>query len=184
MNLHPRRPADAEVARLLATQRDRPLTYAQVGATAGEMPASFPRRERAAEVDNFEKARHALRGWRQYDLGWCHVARPRPPIVAGEHVATVARVWGLWTVNCCRLVSAVDEPDVFGYTIGTLPLHSEIGEERFLLERTPGGGGRFTIRSFSGPSWWLVRLGWPVAAGLVRRFLREATAKVQAEAAG
>lgn len=184
LNLHLRRPSEARVQALLVTQADASYTYEAVGATDAAMPPEFPQRTRQVDVSDFAAAREALRQWHQYDLGWCEIAAPRPPIEEGRLVATLARVWGLWTVNCCRIVRVVDEPDRFGYTIGTLPLHSEVGEERFLLERDAHGRATFEIRSFSGPSWWLVRVAWPVADRLIHRFQRQATARVQAATAG
>ena len=122
----------------------------------------------------FDRCLAALREWRQYDLGWCHVARPRPALVEGELSATIARAFGLWSVNCCRIVRVIEEPGRFAFAIGTLPHHVETGEE--LFELTDAGGGRTTFRiaSFSGPHHPLVRIGWPVASLAVRRFLREA----------
>lgn len=183
MKIFLRKPTDAQVQAMLATQADAPFTYQPVGATAAKpLPTRYPGRERVTEfAGDFARAKDALQRWHQYDLGWCHIAEPRPAIAVGHLSATVARVWGMWTVNCCRIVDVVDEPGHFSYTIGTLPLHSEIGEERFELEQV-GGKLRFTIRSFSGPSWWLPRVGWFVADRLINRFLREATSNIRAAA--
>ena len=75
-------------------------------------------------------------------------------------------------MNCCRIVAVEDGPGRFGYTIATLPHHSEIGRERFRVEEI-GGEVWYDVQSHSGPNNLLVRLAWPAAERAVRRFLRE-----------
>ena len=68
-----REPSDADVARFIASQRDLPYTYAEVGATNATPPAGY-------NVDNnriqlgcgeatYKRAVEALKKWRQFELG-------------------------------------------------------------------------------------------------------------------
>ena len=166
-----RAPSDDVANRLLDLQRDADLTYADIGLTLDPT-----RRQREVVRDlptSFDGTRQAMAAWRQYDLGWTRVAEPRPEVVEGNRVAVIARTFGLWTINTCRLVRVIEEPGRFAYAIGTLPCHSESGEELFELTEA-GGGCRLRIASASGPNHPLVRLGWPAAEWVIRRFLREA----------
>jgi uncharacterized protein (UPF0548 family) len=74
----------------------------------------------------------------------------------------------------CRVVYLTDEPDRFGFGYGTLPGHSEAGEEAFHVVRTPEGV-RFEIDVFWRPAHPLVRVGGPVSrwvqAAVTRRYL-------------
>jgi uncharacterized protein (UPF0548 family) len=80
----------------------------------------------------FERARDALASWRHLDVPWLHFHGP-PPVVAGQVVATVVSIAGLWLVNPCRVVydELGIERDTAGFGYGTLPGHVESGEERF-----------------------------------------------------
>jgi hypothetical protein len=63
---------------------------------------------------------------------------PDTPILAGQAVAVVACLFGLWWLNACRIVYVVDEQGPvqrFGFAYGTLPDHAESGEERFTVSR-------------------------------------------------
>jgi uncharacterized protein (UPF0548 family) len=61
----------------------------------------------------------------------------------------------------------------FGFAYGTLPGHIERGEERFSIEWLPDDTVWYDIRAFSRPRHWLVRLGYPLARRLQRRFVRD-----------
>jgi uncharacterized protein (UPF0548 family) len=64
----------------------------------------------------------------------------------------------------------------FGFAYGTLLDLAEIGEERFLVEFNPEHQEVwYDIRAFSRPG-TLARLGYPIARGLQRRFVRDSKA--------
>ena len=136
----------------------------------------------ADPVHAFEMARQGLLNWTQYDLAWTSVPI-KPPIEVGAPVAILARTARLWSVNCCRIVYVVDEPGRFGYAIGTLPHHVEIGEELFLLQRD-GPRVSFEISSFSRGNGWFMRLAWAYATRAIDRFLRDGTDRVRTIAQG
>ncbi len=80
----------------------------------------------------------------------------------------IARVFGLWWVNACRVVYHVDGHHAarrFGFAYGTLPGHIEQGEERFMVEWDHEDNVWYDLRAFSRPHYWLVRLVTPSPAG-------------------
>ena len=89
-------------------------------------------------------------------------------------IGTLARVFGLWAVNVCRIVYVVDEEGPvtrYGLAYGTLPGHAEIGEERFLVEwQRDDDSVWFDIRAVSKPGNLLTRLAYPLTRRLQRRF--------------
>ncbi len=128
----------------------------------------------------FTRAKAALGRWEQFRLGWVEAWPPETPIRAGEVVAVVARRFGLWWLNACRVVYVVDEPGPvsrYGFAYGTLPDHAGSGEERFLVEWDRASGEVwYDILAFSRPHWLLTRLGYPYMRRLQKRFGRESAA--------
>jgi len=89
----------------------------------------------------------------------------------------------MWSLNACRVVYVVDEAHAttrFGFAYGTLPDHIERGEERFLIEwnRTDDSVW-YDILAFSQPRHPLVRLGFPVARMMQKRFARDSLAAMR-----
>jgi uncharacterized protein (UPF0548 family) len=89
----------------------------------------------------------------------------------------MARLFGLWTVNMCRIVRTTDEDGPvasFGLAYGTLVGHAETGEERFRVEWDHADDSVwYEIRAVSKPGSWLTRLGYPLTRRLQRRFGRD-----------
>ncbi len=76
----------------------------------------------------FAAAKAALERWEQFRLGWVEAWPPETPIRAGQVVAVMARLFGLWALNACRVVYVVDEEGPvrrFGFAYDTLPGHAE-----------------------------------------------------------
>jgi uncharacterized protein (UPF0548 family) len=128
----------------------------------------------------FEAARAALQRWSQFDLGWLEVWSPETPIRTGEVVVIVARTFGLWSLNACKIVYVVDESGPirrFGLAYGTLPDHAARGEERFLVEWDQVDNSVwYDILAFSRPNHFLTRLGYPIVRRTQKRFGRESAA--------
>lgn len=139
------------------------LTYSEVGATAGELPAGYRhvRRSRALGrgEDTFLAASDALMHWNVHRRAGLRVEADTPTAARGT---TVILRWFGFTIPC-RVVYVIDEPNRRGFAYGTLPGHPESGEERFCVERDADGGVRATITVFSRPGRWFTRLGDPVA---------------------
>lgn len=128
---------------------------------------------------DFSSARAALHAWRMMPPAWTRVWPADAPATPGTEVALLIRVLGCWWRNASRVVYAVDEPRRCGFAYGTLPAHVERGEELFLLELGDDDLLRYVIRAYSRPRHPLVRLGYPYARMLQRRFRRESTAALQ-----
>jgi uncharacterized protein (UPF0548 family) len=170
-------PSERDVAEFIATQRNLPFTYAEVGATNTTPPADYNvdhNRIRLGEGEaTYERAVEALKNWRHFDLGWVTIV-PRGVVVeAGATVAVRARAFGTWSLSACRVVYVIDEPRRFGFAYGTLPDHVERGEERFLIEWLDDDSVWYDILAFSRPQHPLVKLSAPLARRLQKRFGRE-----------
>jgi uncharacterized protein (UPF0548 family) len=173
------RPSPEAIARFLDRQRGQPFTYPNPGGSrTAEPPPGFVVDHRRCELGRgepaFEAAKAAVRDWAMFRLGWVEICRPRsqgaPPIETGTAVAVLARFSGIWWLNACRIVYLIDEPRRFGFAYGTLPDHAESGEERFTVEWRDDGSVWYDLYAFSRPASWLVRLGYPLARRLQKRF--------------
>jgi uncharacterized protein (UPF0548 family) len=185
-----RKPSPDAIRAFLATQSGREFTYPAVGATAAAPPSGFvvdrTRVRLGAGGDVFGAAKAALARWDHFRLGWVEAVPTDTPLAAGACVAVVARVLGLWWLNACRIVYAVDEVGPvsrFGFGYGTLPGHAEAGEERFLVEWDRADDGVwYDVLAFSRPNHPLARLGYPLARRTQRRFARDSAAAMRAAA--
>jgi uncharacterized protein (UPF0548 family) len=114
--------------------------------------------------EDFRAAVAAVRAWVMFPRPWTRVEPADARIAQGIVVAMVARAYGLWWINTCRIVYVVDEVSPvrrFGFAYGTLPGHVESGEVWY------------DLRAFSRPHYWLVRLFKPLARRLQARFVIE-----------
>ena len=165
----------------LRSQRGQDFSYPEVGASRCNPPAGYTvdhhrvRLGRGAE--DFARAAESLRRWRMFELGWLQLFWPDTPIRAGSTVAVLARTFGLWSLNACRIVYVLEEDAPirrYGFGYGTLAEHAEQGEERFSVEWHSGDDSVwYDILAFSRPNQWLVRAGYPLTRRLQRRFARD-----------
>jgi len=172
-----REPSETDAARFVASQRDLPFTYAEVGATNATPPASYTvdhnRIQLGSGEATYRKAVDALKNWRHFELGWVTIT-PRGVVVeVGATVAVKARAFGTWSLSASRVVYVIDEARRFGFAYGTLPDHVECGEERFLVAWMGSDAVWYDILAFSRPRHPLVRLSSPLARLLQKRFTRE-----------
>jgi len=115
-----------------------------------------------------------------FDLDWVELFPTRPLVHIGTTVAVVVRHLGFWSVNISRLIYVIDEVSRYGFAYGTLPCHSEEGEERFLIERDPNTNEVwYDLYAFSRPKHPLARIGFPIARHLQKRFTRESLAAMK-----
>ena len=180
----PGEPSASDIERFIASQDGLPFSYAEVGATrAGRPPKGYAvdrYRVRLGEGEEaFERAQEALRGWRQFDLGWAGIFPRGAPIEVGTTVAVLARHYGFWSLNAARVVYRIEERDDeaverFGFAYGTLPGHGEKGEERFAVRWDHEDDSvHYDVLAFSRPNHTLAWLGYPLARTLQRRFARD-----------
>jgi uncharacterized protein (UPF0548 family) len=179
-----RRPSTTQIQDFIASQSTLSFTYPQVGATGADPPSGYnvdrTRVLLGSGKEVFDKAATAIRKWEHFRLGWVELHSPDTPIEPGKTVAVLAHVFGLWTLNACRIVYVVEEPGPltkFGFAYGTLPEHAESGEERFMVEwHQQENTVWYDILAFSRPNQLLVRLGYPVVRRLQKRFARDSAA--------
>jgi uncharacterized protein (UPF0548 family) len=153
-----------------------PLTYAEVGATAGPLPAGYHHVQESAVIGHgrrrFEEAAEAGMRWGMLRGAGLRVETTTDVAKVGSDV-----IVHLGPVRApCRVVYVVDEPDRRGFAYGTLPGHAESGEELFLVRYDPATDEvRAEVTAFSRHATWWSRLAGPVTALLqkvvTRRYL-------------
>jgi len=171
-------PSESQIELFLARARDSHHTYSEVGATAGLLPPLFKidhnRILLGRGQHTWQKAVDAIRAWEMFNLNWITLHWPSTPIRAGENVAVLARYSGVYWLNACRIVYVVEEAEPmrrFGFAYGTLEDHAESGEERFTVEwNLENDEVWYDLLAFSRPNQLIVRLGYPLARGLQKRF--------------
>jgi uncharacterized protein (UPF0548 family) len=153
------------------------LTYPEVGATAGELPAGYHHVCAEARIgsgrDRFKAAADAVLRWDMQRAGGLRLQTTTDRAEPGTDV--LGRLGPILVP--CRVVCLVDEPDRRGFAYGTLPGHPESGEERFCVRHDPATDAVYAeITAFSRPALWWSRAGRPImtlAQKLVtRRYLR------------
>ena len=181
-----RKPNASQIEQFLAGQSAFDLTYDHVGATASSPPDGFvldhTRVQLGTGNDVFLLAKEALQKWQQFQLGWVETRPANTPIVKGECVAVLARSFGLWWLNACRIVDVIDEAlprKRFGFAYGTLPDHVGSGEDRFLIEMDDAGDVWYDILAFSRPVRFLPRVGYRLMRRIQRRFGPESAAAMR-----
>jgi len=143
----------------------RPLTYTEVGATAGPLPAGYHHVQKSAAIGRgrrrFEEA--AEKGMR-----WGMLRGAGLRVEATSEVAAVGSevIVHLGPVRApCRVVYVVDEPDRRGFAYGTLPGHAESGEERFVVRYDPATDEVCAeVEALSRHATWWSKLGSPVTS--------------------
>lgn len=179
-----RQPSPETIRRFISSQRDLSFSYPEVGATAGVLPPGYivdrNRIKLGTGREVYERAIAAVRNWKQFDLGWVRMVPPETPIEVGAVVAILTHHFGFWSLNACRVVYLIDEAGPvkkFGFAYGTLSSHVESGEERFTIEwHERDDTVWYEILAFSRPNQLLVRLGFPLARRLQKRFARDSLA--------
>ena len=182
-------PSKTTVAEFISSQRDQPFTYSAVGATTGTPPADFKLDHNRVKLGSgsctYQRAIDSLKNWKQFDLGWVSIVPEGVPIEVGSTVAVKARAFGSWSLSATRIVYLIDDDGPikrFGFAYGTLPDHVECGEERFTVEwHEADESVWFDILAFSKPRHPLVRVSFPLARLLQKRFAREAMERIRKE---
>jgi uncharacterized protein (UPF0548 family) len=174
-------PSAETITRFLSTQTQQPFSYPEVGATQHEPPAHYVLDHNRIKLGQgrrtFEQAVAALRHWQQFDLGWVRIVPDTTALEVGNTVAIKARTFGFWSLSACRIVYVIDDQTPirkFGFAYGTLTNHVECGEERFTVEwHERDDSVWYDILAFSRPHQFVVKLGYPLARRLQKRFARE-----------
>jgi len=178
------KPDDARIRTELGSLQGYGFSYPEVGATQGELPAGWVVLRGRAELGKgsatFERAVKAMRQWKMFEVSGIELCWPDVPLQPDASVAILIRHFGFWSVNCCKIVYVIDEDGPvrrFGFAYGTLPEHAEQGEERFTVEWDRASDlVCYDILSFSRPGSAVVKLAYPVARWLQKRFLQDSLA--------
>jgi uncharacterized protein (UPF0548 family) len=158
-----------ELTILSAAARDRlekaALTYTEIGATAGELPAAYHHVMRRVTIGRgrqaFVDAAADVARWQVQLRAGLAVAASGPAAMPGA-VAVLGLGVGPMRLNApCRVVYAVTESRRRGFAYGTLPRHPESGEEAFIVEHHEDDTVSFTITAFSKPSTVIARVAGP-----------------------
>lgn len=175
-------PSDAEVENFLGSQKDLPFSYKEVGATNSQVPEDYPinhhRVRLGSGADDFARAKFAVQTWTMYRLDWTRLYPLDAPIAVGEVVGCIVNHGFCWSVNPCRIIYVLEESgetEKFGFAFGTLPGHSEEGEERFTVEwRHADDAVWFELLSFARPHDRLAKIGFPFVGFFQRKFAEDA----------
>lgn len=148
-----------------------PLTYSEVGATAGTLPQGYHHVHESAVIGRgrkrFDEAAQAVMRWGMLRGAG---ARVEPTTEVAEVGSEVIVRLGPVRVPC-RVVYVVDEPNHRGFAYGTLPGHAETGEELFAVRYDPTSDAvTAEVIAFSRHGTWWSRLAGPFTA-LVQRVI-------------
>jgi uncharacterized protein (UPF0548 family) len=172
-------PSDIQINQFLDKARESSYTYSEVGATSGLLPPLFTPDQNRVQLgkgaQTWRNAVQAIEHWEMFSIPWVRLYWPTTPIAAEQNVAVLAHHLGCYWLNACRIVYVVDddgEPKRFGFAYGTLTDHAESGEERFLVEWNRNTDEvTYDLLAFSRPNQFLVRMGYPFARQLQKRFV-------------
>lgn len=146
-----------------------PLTYSEVGATAGPLPDGYHHVRESAVIGHgrarFEEASDRVMRWGMLRGAGAGVTATTEVAAVGSEV--LVRLGPVQVP--CRVVYVLDEPDHRGFAYGTLPGHAETGEELFAVRYDPQTQAvHAEVTAFSRHGTWWSRLAGPVTA-LVQR---------------
>jgi len=177
-----KRPPDHVIYERLRDTIGTAFTYDAVGGTEGEVPPGYFKTSCQGEVgrgqDAFDRARAALRALKPFRLKWVEFI-PERGLRVGARICVVSNQLGFWALNLSRIVYLIDEPNRFGFAVGTLTRHLARGEERFMVQREEDDVVNFQVFSFSRPAHWLFWLGFPVARFFQKLFVRACVRAMQ-----
>ena len=183
-----RRPSDLQIRDFLEVERDARLSYPEVGATKdGTVPQGYRRLQHRVTLGKGEevyaRAIRALYDWTMYTAGPVELYPRKLPVTKGATVAILARHFGFYSLNACRIVYKLDEKVPVhrcGFAIGTLPEHMQQGEERFSVEWDEATDEvSFELFAFVRARHLLAQLGFPFARRLQARFVQSAARAMQ-----
>jgi uncharacterized protein (UPF0548 family) len=171
-------PSDAQIENFLAEQRDLPFSYGEVGASQNTIPSGYPINRQRVQLGNgdntFARAKNAIQNWAMYELKWTRLYPSHTPVAAREVVCVVVNHGFCWSLNPCRIIYTLEEKgeiERFGFAFGTLPGHSEEGEERFtVVWHHADDSVWYELFSFARPHHILAKIGFPFVRLTQQRF--------------
>lgn len=171
------RPTPSELETFLKEQQTLALSYDEVGTTHPErltIPADFTKDHMRLYLGQgsavFDEACHLLKQWHMYKQDWLELYPKAPRTDEGSVGCVIAKHFGFYSVSSFKIIYRLEEENRLAFAIGTLPGHVEKGEERFMVETSGSGAVWLDILAFSRPGHPLVKLGYPLARLMQRRF--------------
>ena len=174
------KPSEAEINDFIGAQSDLTFSYREVSETKTHAaPEGYPinhLRQKLGEGEKtYRKAVKALRSWQMYATNWTELHPKNAAIENGKIVVMLVNHLGFWSLNPCRIVYSIEEetPQFCrnGFAIGTLPAHSEAGEERFTIEWNRQTDEVFyELYAFARAQNWLAKIGFPFVPLFQKRF--------------
>ncbi len=141
------------------------LSYSEVGATEGVLPAGYRHVRRSAVIgrgrDFFQRAGELVLDWEVQRRSGLTV-RADGPVRAGLDAELIITLGPLRVRAPLRVVYLINEPRRIGFGYGTRVGHPECGEESFIVTLGDDDTVRIMITAFSRPATRLARLGGPV----------------------
>ncbi len=137
------KPTQGSIQSFINAQKDQPYLYAEVGSSREGAPAGYNRDHNrirlgtGKEVFEFRNARAET--VEMFAMPWVQLCWPDTPAECGATVAVLVSHLGFWSLNACRIVYVIEDLgrlQRYGFAYGTLPDHSERGEERFTVDTT------------------------------------------------
>ncbi|MFL6062517.1 MAG: DUF1990 family protein [Marmoricola sp.] len=156
--------------------RAQSVTYAEVGATLGELPPGYRHLEETFALGHgtatFERAAAAVMCWQVQRGAGLRVQASTDGVEEGT-VAIVRIGLGPLSLRApVRVLRVIDQPGRRGFVYGTLPGHPESGEEAFVVELADDDAVVLHIVAFARAATTLSRLGGPVTWFIQRRVTR------------
>ncbi len=174
-------PSDGQIEDFLARQKELPFSYNEVGASQTLIPSGYPINHRRAQLgsgaDAFARAKDAIQSWTMYKLSWTRLYPSDAPVAVRGVVCVVVNHKFCWSINPCRIIYVLEENgevEKFGFAFGTLPGHSEEGEERFTVEWNHADDSVwYELLSFARPHHILAKIGSPFVRLTQQRFAED-----------
>ncbi|BBZ75451.1 hypothetical protein MANY_07880 [Mycolicibacterium anyangense] len=151
----------------------QPLTYTQVGATFGQLPAGYHHVRLSAPIgrgrDRFEQAAATVLRYGMLRGAGLRVTATTEVAEVGTDVLGKLGPF----VAPCRVVYVVDDKNRRGFAYGSLPGHAVAGEEMFGVRYEPADDSvHAEVVAFSRPATWWSQVGAPVASVVQRVITR------------
>ena len=177
------KPTGEEIKNFIAAQSVLSFSYEEIGETKNFVaPYGYPinhlRRELGKGEKSYKKAIEALRSWQMYATDWTEVHPPNTPVQEDEAFVTLVNHLGFWSLNPCRIVYTLNKETQHysqnSFAIGTLPAHSEKGEERFTVEwNKETDVVKYELYAFARAQHWLAKIGFPFVPLFQKRFAKD-----------
>lgn len=156
------------------TLLDRPLSYPEIGATAGQLPEGYDHLVVSRVIGHgestFHRAADRLMSWQMHRTAGLTVTTTTPHVEPGSRVHLRLGRHLLGMSFACQVVYVVEEERRRGFAYGTLQGHPERGEERFCVEWREDDAVVFTLTAFSRPGTWWSRAVAPISRRLQQRY--------------